>query len=212
VCTRIYRFFHPERDEESYDSFASSSSLSARHRLRNCFGAGFPVLRRNDTRTISDSGGAITILRSGFSFLSPLSLRRTRRESNGRLSFSSVESGEFNFESGADIEGQVHKRSKEKLEGSDEKGGGDDDKTKPEIDIAPVLSVPPSPSSSTPSSSSSPTPARHHLDPPRSLSSRFLPFRLKGTKSTVGRDLEIAFPLPAGEGNIEAESTPTRAS
>jgi hypothetical protein len=205
VCTRIYRFFHPERDEESYDSFAPSSSFSARHRFRNCFGAGFLVLRRNDTRTASDSGGAITILRSGFSFLSPLSLRRTRRESNGRLSFSSVESGEFNFESGADIEGQVHKRSKEKLEGSDEKGGGNDDKTKTDIDIAPVSSVPPSPSS-TPSSSSSPAPARHHLDPPRILSSRFSPFRLKDTRSTIGPDLEIAFPMPDEEGN---KSTPT---
>jgi hypothetical protein len=161
VCTRIYRFFNPERDDESSDyhlSSSSSGSSSFRHRFRNCFFAFFPLLKRDDTPTtgrVRESRRVITrmLSLSWFSFRSPFSSRQTRKESNGRLSFSNIESGEFNFESRADMEVEAQKRSNQKLEGErDRSKGGEDEKTRAKKSILPGVLSSPSLPPSTPSS------------------------------------------------------------
>jgi hypothetical protein len=193
VCTRIYRFFNPERDEESSDyhsslsSSSSSSSSSSRRRFRNCFDTFFALLERDNTLEpgrAHESRRAITPLSlSWVSFRLLSSSRQTRRESDTRLSFSSVESGEFNFGSRAHPEGgEMQKKSNQnpEEEKNDGRKGGEVDggKTRTQKSIPPgrrvVLSIHPQ-STSLPSSSA---PSHPDSDPATNLqSSRFSSFR-----------------------------------
>jgi hypothetical protein len=214
VCTRIYRFFNPERDEESSDYHSSpspSSSDSSRHRFRNCFGTFFPLLNRDSTPKPGRAGEprrgiTLSLSLALFSFRSLFSSRRTRGGSNTRLSFSSVETREFNFESRADMERGTGKRSNQNLEeeGDGRKGREDEKKSIPPG----VLSIPSLPSStSSPSSPSSSAPESGHPDlrPPTSLK----PLRCSPFRPRVGRGV-ISAPLPpVEEGDIGARSAPT---
>jgi hypothetical protein len=217
VCTRIYRFFNPERAEEFSDyqsSPSASSSDSFRHRFRKIFGALFPLLKRDNTQKPGKAGESrrvITVLSlsqlSRLSFRSVFSSRRTKRESATRLSFSSIESGEFNFESRAHrTEGgsEVHKRYFGEEESDGRKLGGEDGgKTRAENFIPPASrgggalslpSLPPQSMLAPPASvQSSSAPSYLDSDPATNLgSSRFF-------RSSEVRQGEIGVPLPEVE-------------
>jgi hypothetical protein len=224
VCTRVYRFFNPEPDEAaSSDNPSSSSSFSLRRQWRNCIGVFFPSLheKRDDPPTagagkVCESTRVprtlLSLRVSWFSFQSPLSSMRARRESDKRLEFSHVESCEFEFASRTlDIEEGVDahntQRSNQNLEeeeGDGRKNGGvgtdlnDSEKTRAEI--PPTSSMPrlsggvlstPSPSlppTKSPPSSLLPLSSFIHidLDPLTGLdSSEFSPIRFKDTRSEV---------------------------
>ena len=184
MCTRIYRLFNPERDEEFSDYHSPSSSPpSIRRRFRSCFGVFFPPLQGDNnspTGRAREFRQVMALSLSWFSVRSWFSSRKTKRESDGRLSFSSIESGEFSLESHAGVEGVAQKRSNKNLEDqTDGRKGREDEKTRMEECIScVVLRSPLPPSTSSPSPSLS-DPAYPDMDPPPpSLgSSRFSSFR-----------------------------------